>query len=299
MSISLGNDISKWQGDVNFDVFKNNAQFVIFKATEGNGLTDTKFSRNQSEARRVGLLLGYYHFARPDLLNTPEAEADYFLKIIGALREGELLTLDYECANQKQSDVEWCKRWLDRVQSATGVKPLIYLNQSQVKAFDWQSVINGGYGLWIASYTGDPNKNDATIGKWSFAAMQQWTNKQTVPGISGGVDGDVFFGDLATLKKYGYKIPVTPPTPTVEPIVTDDKAIIRLGKINELEYGDMRLEDLKRGLGERDIEIKNLKIELTTKNTDIETLTGQVTALKGQVGVFDNMVSAIKKAFGL
>jgi hypothetical protein len=41
--------------------------------------------------------------------------------------------------------------------------------------------------------------------------MQQWTNKQQVPGIQGNVDGNVFFGDVTAFKKYGYKAPV--PTP--------------------------------------------------------------------------------------
>jgi len=215
MTKSLGNDISKYQGDVNFDVYKDNANFVIAKATEGNGYTDGKFSRNQSEARRVGLPIGYYHFARPDLGNTPEAEAAYFLKVVGSPVEGEVYVLDYEPASNPNDAVVWCKAFLDYVYATIGVKPLIYLNQSQAKGFDWQPVIDGGYGLWIAAYTFDPNNNAAEIGKWPFAAMQQWTNNQTVPGIPVVADGNVFFGDIATFKKYGYKKPVEPtPTPT-------------------------------------------------------------------------------------
>jgi hypothetical protein len=38
--------------------------------------------------------------------------------------------------------------------------------------------------------------------------MQQWTDKQGVPGIKGNVDGDVFFGTAEQLKQYGYKNPV-------------------------------------------------------------------------------------------
>ena len=49
--------------------------------------------------------------------------------------------------------------------------------------------------------------------------MQQWTNKQQIPGIpSGAVDGNVFFGDLVAFKKYGYKRPEQPsPSPSVSP----------------------------------------------------------------------------------
>jgi GH25 family lysozyme M1 (1,4-beta-N-acetylmuramidase) len=198
--ITLGNDIAKYQGDVDYDTYKNNSQFVICKATEGVGYIDTKFKRNQTEARRVGLLLGYYHFCRPDLGNAPEAEANYFLGVVGELKENELIALDYECANQKQTDVTWCKTWLDTVQTKTGVKPFIYLNQSQMK-FNWKSVIDAGYGLWLASYTFDPNKNTGNTGDFKSMAMQQWTDKQTVPGITGSVDGNVFFGSLTSTSR--------------------------------------------------------------------------------------------------
>lgn len=217
MAIILGNDISKWQGDVNFDVYKDNTNFLIIKATEGVGFTDPKFTRNQSEARRVGIPLGYYHFARPDLGNAPEAEADYFLKIVGAPREGETFVLDYECANQVQAHVEWCRRFMDQVQSKLGLKCLIYLNQSQVQKFDWKQVVDAGYGLWIAHYTYDPNINNSIIGQWKFAAMQQWSNKQQVPGIPTVADANVFFGDIAGYKKYGYHAPQPAPQPVPEP----------------------------------------------------------------------------------
>lgn len=205
----LGNDVASYQGDINFDLYRNNSNFIIAKATEGTGFTDPKFKRNQSEARRVGILRGWYAFARPDLGNSAEAEADWFLSVVGQLQEGEILVLDYECPNQKPSHVAWCKAWLDRVYSRTGVRPLIYLNQSQVKQFDWKPVVDGGYGLWIAAYTYDPNNNNAQIGQWTFAAMQQWTNGQTVPGIPAVADGDVFFGSEQAFKSYGYKRPAS------------------------------------------------------------------------------------------
>jgi GH25 family lysozyme M1 (1,4-beta-N-acetylmuramidase) len=259
--ISLGNDISRWQGDVNYDVFKDNTQFVLIKSSEGNGYTDPKFIRNQAESRRVGLPLGYYHFARPDLGNTPEAEADYFLKVIGSPVEGEVYVLDYEPASNPGDAVAWCKKFLDRVLEKTGTKPLIYLNQSQVKSFDWQPVIDAGFGLWIAAYTYDPNKNDVEIGKWPFAAIQQWTNKQQVPGVSGNVDGNVFFGDIQTFKKYGYKkAENTPPQESEE--VKQLKATIASLTSNldnatiSIKNKDTRIGELEQNIKQKDEKIK-------------------------------------------
>ena len=247
MARIVGNDVADFQGQINFDIYKNNSNFLITKATEGTGFTANTLKRNQSESRRVGLPLGYYHFARPDVGNTPEAEADYFLSKLGELKEGELLVLDYEPPNQKQTDVDWCRKWLDRVASKTnGTKPLIYLNQSQIKQFNWQTVIDGGYGLWIAAYTYDPNNNTFDDGEFPFAAMQQWTNKQQIPGIpSLAVDGNVFFGDVATFKKYGYKLPAPAPTPIDYKALYDAEVIKNNDLKNQLAAANTKNAELQ------------------------------------------------------
>jgi GH25 family lysozyme M1 (1,4-beta-N-acetylmuramidase) len=197
-----GIDISRHQGDINFDQVKSQVYFVIAKATEGTGFTDPKFTRNKDEARRVGLLFGAYHFARPDLNNTAIEEADWFLSVYKPL-PGELLVLDYE--PQWGGDaVGWCKSFLNRVSSKLdGHKALIYLNRSQTTAFNWSPVINAGYGLWIASY--DNNPSNIPNVNWSPIVMKQYTSSGSVTGISGNVDMNTFFGSKETYKKYGYK----------------------------------------------------------------------------------------------
>lgn len=244
MARIVGNDISKWQGDVDWNIYRSNTNFCIIKASEGISYTDPKFSRNQSEGRRTNVPLGYYHFARPDLGNDPVREADWFLGVVGSFVEGEILVLDYEPGQQNQAFVVWCKSFLDRCYTRSGIRPLIYLNQSQIKSFDWSSVVAAGYGLWVAAYTYDPNNNTFNKGQWAFAAMQQWTDRQSVPGIPGVVDGNVFFGDLATFKKYGYK----------PPVVIDW----------EKKYNDevAAHTETKRKLAEAEIKITNARIAL-------------------------------------
>lgn len=294
MAKSLGNDISKYQGDVNYDVYKNNSNFVIIKATEGNGYTDTKFARNQSEARRVGLPLGYYHFARPDLGNTPEAEADYFLKVVGSPVEGEVYVLDYEPKSNPGDTVAWCKRFLDHVFSKIGVKCLIYLNQSQVKGFDWQSIIDAGYGLWIAAYTYDPNKNDFEMGKWPFAAIQQWTNKQEVPGIPAVADGNVFFGTITTFKKYGYKKPAEPTPPPGDNVEQLKKEIEQLKTQNQQLTADSAT--LVKKLENADLSIQTKDIELGRKAEIIEQQKVEIKQLKdgNATAISDAVKEALK-----
>ena len=230
----LGQDISKWQGDIDWDTYKSNTNFVFIKASEGNGYTDTKFLRNQSEARRCEIPVGYYHFARPDLNNAPEVEAEWFVKVCGKLETGEFLCLDYE-ATWNGAVIDWCLKFLEYVKGKTGVNCFVYLNQALIKKYDWASIVAGNYALWVAAYTYDPAKNDFVTGAWATAAMQQWTNKQIVPGISGEVDGNVFFGTVKTLAKYGYVPPTVPEVPSTPPTVPSDPNNLELEKkINEL-----------------------------------------------------------------
>ena len=200
----IGPDISNWQKIIDFNILKDNVDFIILKASEGIGFTDPKLITNQSEARGVGLLLGYYHFARPDLGNTPEGEALWFLKTIGKIYPGEVLFLDYE-ANWNGDVAGWCEKWLDTISlKLGGYKPLIYLNQSLVKAHNWSLIINKDYGLWLAKYDYDPNAPVPPL-PWPVVAFRQYSNEAVFSGIQGKVDANVFYGDADAFRHYGYK----------------------------------------------------------------------------------------------
>lgn len=212
----IGNDVSVFQDQIDFGVYKNNSNFLIAKATEGTSYIDGWYGYNRTQARLAGLPFGSYHFARPDLGNSAEAEAKHFCNVIDGdpIKEGETLFLDFEVTYT--DCVNWCKIWLDYVSNHFGVKPLIYLNQSQIKQFDWLPIVQGGYGLWLASYQAD---GVGDTGPWKLMAFQQTSSTQQVPGISGNVDRDVFFGDATQFKAYGYKKPVpTPPVPPTPPV---------------------------------------------------------------------------------
>ena len=231
-----GVDISIHQGDINFDQLKTAVPFVIMKVTEGTGFMDRLFPRNQAEARRVGMLIGYYHFARPDLGNTPEAEADWFLATCKP-QAGEVLCLDYEPPSNPSDVVAWCKTFLERVFYKTGTRPLIYLNQAQVKGFNWKPVIDGGYGLWLAAYT-------ATLPAtpWPFVAIQQNSNAGTVAGISARVDTNLFFGDAVAWKKYGLVAQIDPIELLKQQILDLQEQVVGIRKSRDDwkdKYGDL------------------------------------------------------------
>lgn len=203
-----GIDISKWQTGI--DLSKVDCDFVIVKATEGIGYVDRKCDSFYQQAKRLGKKLGFYHFARPR--NDAVREAQYFYNNTKNYFGEAIPVLDWEAENK--SDVAWAKRWLDEVYRLSGVKPVIYMSESVANAYNWSSVANADYGLWVAKYRDnnpDYNYNMANAGSrpkvkwWPFYCMWQWTSSGRLNGYNGNLDCNVFYGDVNTWNKYAGK----------------------------------------------------------------------------------------------
>lgn len=203
-----GIDISKWQAGINLSALGNQVDFVICKATEGVGYTDKNCDGFYQEAKRLGKKLGVYHFARPDLGNSAVEEADYFIKETKGYHKEAILILDWEPQGNSIANTGWAKGWLDRVYEKTGVKPLIYMSASVVRAYDWSKVVAGDYGLWVANYgsnNGTAQKgvfNNYPLRYWSFYALWQYTSKGRLSGYNGNLDLNFFTGDKTAWDKY-------------------------------------------------------------------------------------------------
>lgn len=208
-----GTDISDFQEQPDFDRVRAEVDFVLTKATEGVGFTAQTLHRNKSELRRVGLQHGFYHFASG---GDPIAEANYFVNQIGDYQRGELLMLDWEI--EHANPPQWSLQWLQRVESLTGTKPLIYMNSSTAQSFDWSPVVQNNNGLVVANYgadDGSPHNAPGSAG-WPFWAIWQYTSRGVLNGIAGNVDLDIFNGDAAALARYGGAdgVPMPQPIPT-------------------------------------------------------------------------------------
>ncbi len=192
-----GIDISAWQDDLVLS--RIDCDFIILKATEGAGVVDRLFETNFAEARRLNKRIGFYHFARP--FNTPYEEADYFYEHTKQYFHLGIPILDWEAENT--SNVQWAKTWLDTIYARSGVKPMIYMNEYTANAYDWSSVSNAGYKLWIAKYNNqylNYNYNLSTAGTpprsvyWPDYSMWQYTEQGRLTGYSNRLDLNVFYG---------------------------------------------------------------------------------------------------------
>ncbi|MCL4474213.1 MAG: glycoside hydrolase family 25 protein [Actinobacteria bacterium] len=198
---TMGIDISKAQGSIDWDTLLTSTDFVIMKAGGGNiGLyPDPQFGRNQLEARRVGIARGYYYFAGG---SDPVAEADYFYGLVGKLQPGEVVALDFEVDHP--DPVGYSLAFLQRAEQLFGVKPLLYTNMNRIWTHDWRAVSTNGYPLWGAIYDDDHNVMPLA-GAWSVPAIKQFSDAGALPGIGENpVDLDVLNTDVvADFKSLG------------------------------------------------------------------------------------------------
>lgn len=195
-----GIDISHYQGSIDWDKLAQSREadfplhFIFMKATEGGDHGDDTFEANFAEAGKRGFIRGAYHFFSPK--TDPLKQADFFIRTV-KLRPGDLPpVLDVEVSGKKSTQElqQRIKRWLDRVESHYGVKPILYTSYKFKTRYLNDSTFNA-YPYWIAHYYVDSVKYE---GKWHF---WQHTDIGTVPGINHDVDLNVFNGTLEELKK--------------------------------------------------------------------------------------------------
>ncbi len=195
-----GIDVSHYQADIDWERLRNAnlnkspVSFVFIKATEGTALMDDNFNLNFYEAKQNDFVRGAYHFFLPDA--DARRQALYFLKQVH-LEPGDLPpVLDVEKAGEL-TDVQLrkaVKTWLDIVENAYGVPPIIYtgykfkMRYLNTPAFD-------EYPYWIAHYYVEKLEYK---GKWSF---WQHTDCGKVAGIEGDVDCNIFNGSMKDLMK--------------------------------------------------------------------------------------------------
>lgn len=221
-------DISFAQGVVDWDAISaayNAGELagVIIRVGYGNesGVTeDTQFARNQQEARNRGIPRQFYLFAYPGR-SSGDVQARGFTSIVGALQQGESISLDMEDEpnygrNLIPSDVDWSLTCLQTMESVLSTKPLIYMNEDVLHRFDWSPVKNNNNGLWLASYGGNSGQPETppNPAPWDFWALWQYTSRGSIAGIS-PVDISEFSGPSANFLKYGYQtsVPVVTSTP--------------------------------------------------------------------------------------
>jgi GH25 family lysozyme M1 (1,4-beta-N-acetylmuramidase) len=193
-----GIDVSSYQGNVNWSAVRNaGVTFAFAKATEGTTYTDRYINANIAGMKRYGIVPGAYHFGHPGV--DPTAQANLFTSVVKNANGGNFsgllqLVLDLEVTDGRTPAQVWAwtQTFVACVKAVTGRPCIIYTG-----FYFWRDSVgnpnnNLNCPLWLAAYVADPTPYVPQAWSGVGWAFWQYTDRGSVPGISGNVDRDYF-----------------------------------------------------------------------------------------------------------
>src|ERR1035437_9023751 len=209
----LGLDCSKYQKDITWSLAKAaGVQFAFVKITEGTtGHEDNLYNLKARvlDAQKNGVKIGYYHFAKPGDVNSPEddanAEVQNVLSHIGFLPVVTLpLVLDIEAYSDKNiwdNKVDHMNRFITTFIQKLNEKNIRVILYSYKSFLDINSTsMFGTNPLWIAAYLTNPEINLPLIPlRWTEWKIWQFTEKGQIGGYTGDIDLNIMKKDYYNL----------------------------------------------------------------------------------------------------
>ena len=188
---TLGIDVSKWNGNIDWNAVKNSGvSYVIIRcgyrgSTTGAMIEDPKFKTNIQGALNAGLKVGIYFFSQA--VNEVEAveEASMTIGLIKKYKISYPVFLDVEASGGRADNIDRntrtqvIKAYCETIKNS-GYTPGVYANKTWLNSYMNAGELNS-YKIWLAQYNTAPTYS----GKFD---MWQYSSKGKVSGISGNVD---------------------------------------------------------------------------------------------------------------
>ena len=206
-----GLDLSFWQGNIHWNQLslpcdedgsvsgkipaprnQRPVQFAFIRVTKSDSLVDSLYQNYYTEAKKLGIPCGAYHFLTDTV--SGKVQAELFLSHV-QLEPGDLPpVLDVEIDSPKI--VEEAKEWLEIVENRCGVKAIIYSNMHVFGKWVKNDSILNTHDLWLAKTKGEmPDEPNCKF--WQF------THEGHVWGIIDNVvDINLFNGTQDELQEY-------------------------------------------------------------------------------------------------
>lgn len=191
----VGIDISHHNGKINWKkVRKQGITFAYIKSTQGIMHTNGGYRHNYEQAKKAGLVAGFYHFFQ---YNKSGIDQALFFIDQAHYEPGDMppmVDVEYSPPSTRRSTdkneiarrIKEIRKFDSVIYEKLDVRPIIYANRES-----YNDLIKGNFpdnDLWICNITQDP------IGdidcQWKF---WQYSINGNVRGIHGNVDLDVFF----------------------------------------------------------------------------------------------------------
>ena len=192
----IGIDISKWQGDVDFNALKEaGVEFVIIRVgtssgINGENLVDSKFEQNINGANKAGIPVGIYFYSYANSEDRAISDALWVLEQIKEYKVDLPIAFDWEnWSFYNEFNLSFfglssmADSFVKTVRDA-GYEGMLYSSKNYLEDI-W---FKGDYPVWLAHYTTKTNYE----GDYEF---WQLCNNGRVAGINGDVDINIRYLD--------------------------------------------------------------------------------------------------------
>lgn len=194
---SVGIDVSKWQGNINWSEVKNSGvEFAMIRigyrgSSVGNIVMDPYFEQNIKGALKNGIKVGVYFFSMATNEEEAIQEAAWTIQNARKYRITYPIVYDFESwgtgrvAGVSNEQIQKnALAFLGYIKSS-GYSGMMYGSKNALNSrFSMGSFAS--YKIWLAHYT----ENTDYTGRYN---MWQYTSKGTVPGISGYTDMNIAY----------------------------------------------------------------------------------------------------------
>lgn len=193
-----GIDVSSWQEAINWCKVKNaGIKFAMIRSSFSNKV-DKTFEYNITEAAKVGIDVGVYHYCYALTAEEAREEAKHFIETISPYKITYPVVLDFEDNTQVKLDKEVkneiAQVFIEEIRNA-GYYPMIYSytswyeNYMDMKALDCE--------VWVAHWNVTKPSYKGSYGMWQYSCEGR------VSGIDVNVDLNVSFKDYAKIIREG------------------------------------------------------------------------------------------------
>ena len=202
--MSMGIDVSKWQGIIDFEKVKeSDIEFVMVRigyrtAKDGVIEADGNAAYNLQKAQAAGLYLGAYFYSSAVSEEEAREEADFVADFVA--KYPITYPIAYDCEGHKDADsrnfmlttekrTQIAIAFLDEIK-AKGYTPMFYSSKGDMEGEDsWDMAKLEEHGMvWVAQYPEEPwpiTKNSSYAGEH---AMWQYSNRGNLGGMKTGAD---------------------------------------------------------------------------------------------------------------
>lgn len=196
-----GIDVSEFQGNINWTKVKMaGIQFAMLRAGYGSGTIDLQFRKNAEGCNREGIPCGVYWFSYACTPKMARQEAEYCIETIEEYEISYPVCIDFEYASARYAEsigvtitralaTEIIEAFCNRIEEL-GYFAMYYSNLDYLNRY-FDTALRPKYALWYAQYTSMP--------EISGQAIWQYQDDGHVDGISGNVDMNIAYHDLAKL----------------------------------------------------------------------------------------------------